>query len=190
MPERAERLIFAQLGVKDGQTYTELLKNTGLDKDTFSKSLKKMKHDKRIRHKKKLYFHVFKIQNPLLLNLKETLTVVNHLERHIQLIKETNTPFDFGFLLIITLMRLLIKLSIEQHTAEKINSREKKMFEDISFLFNETIKQVFELLRKNNPKRMATLKKALEISMFDPNLLHEMKTLKDIEMIIPNMDKR
>jgi len=184
MSKWGESVIFTQLGLKDGQTFTGLYSNTGINRDSFRKGLKKLKEKKLIRKEGKLYYINSKIKNPMLLSLKDTYTTAKRLEDAMQVIRESKNPFNYGFILICHAMRCLVKLTFERHAVIRLTPREKDEFENLTMLYNTVIEITFKILRKNNSKRMLKLKKALNIAMFDPNLLSAMKKSKSLDSLI------
>jgi len=179
-----ESVIFTQLGLKEGQTFTELLKNSKLNRDTFARGLKGLKKNGLIRKEKKLYYINSKIKNRMLLGIKDFFTKAKTLEVVIQDLEKSKKPFELGFLLIWHSMRFLVMLKIEQYTASRLTPRDKDEFENLTLLYTEVIERTFKILRKVNPKRMMKLKKALNIGMFDPNLLSKMKRKSALDNLI------
>jgi len=175
MSKWSESIVFTQLGLKEGQTWTQLKKNCKINRYSYAKGVIGLKKKKLIRKENNLYYIKSKIKNPMLLEVKGAYTRAKKLEIALQIVREAKNPFDLGFMLIWNVMRFLVMLKIEQYTIIRLTPREKDEFENLIVLYTEVLEQTFKILRKNNPKRMMKLKKALNIAMFNPNLLSSMK---------------
>ena len=164
-----EKIIFA-LVRKNGQTFTELLQNANTNRDSLSKGLGTWREEDVIKKDDRLYYFSTNIKNPLLLSLKDSYTIIKHLDGFVEKIKKMGNPFPSSCKMICSIMGLQIVLKLERYTVPKLTKREKLEFDLFADIFDAATELIFEVLRKKDKHKTQTLKMALVKTIFGQKL--------------------
>ena len=161
MLESQKKIIFA-LGIKNGQTFTELLKNANTNRDSLWKGLNELKKLS-IKKKGNLYY-LTETKNRAIRAFKESNLMDINLKDAMKDLEEYDLPFELGAVLLRTAMYNLSHLTLEQHSAQ-LSDIEKVEIEKLIEFCNKVIEGVFEVLHKKDPEQTIKLSLALGKTM-------------------------
>jgi len=98
------------------------------------------------------------------------------LNKYMKELKEHETPFEIGFVLLRTSMYTLSKLTLEQHSPQ-LTPIEKEEYQKLIEHCNMTIKRTFETLEEIDFKQTIALKKGLDITTTIPQFELKMESV-------------
>ncbi len=180
--ENWEWKIFTSLTLNDvkneGLTFTELQNVAKINSYNFKVGLRKAVHTSKIIKKVGKKYHANSvIKNKTLLTLKDSWMQARYFGKRIDDMKESKKPFEDGLLIILECMRMLVIINIEELSTKKANPKEADEFDNYNYFLKTTIKYVFDILRKINPKRIEKLKLGLKIAMLDRDLIIRLEAI-------------
>jgi len=165
MLESQKKIIYA-LGIKNGQTFTELLKNADTNRDSLAKGLKELKPH--LKQENNLYSLKSETKNKTLLAFKKSNVMNTNFEEAMKELEEHGTPFELGLILIQTISYDMSQLTIQQH-APHVSEIERLEFERLIAYCNKVINGVFDVLWKKDPKQTEEVRRSLQIASIPPH---------------------
>jgi len=182
MPELDTRgRILFELLKKHGQTFTELETNAKTNHNTLARIIKILKKEEIIKNIDGKYHFSTTIKNPVLRSLKGVHTMVYHLDKFLDDLKNMENPFPEGTLKIHDILLLQVLLKLERYSSSRLTKREKIEFDFFDDIFNAITELIFTVLEKKNPRKTKPIKEFLIHKICLPILTEKEKTKKALK---------
>ena len=178
-------MIIQALGPANGQKFSVLSKNLGLNDKTLFTGLMALKKSGYIEQRNGKLWYLYETKNKKIIRFKKSGLMDLNLQQALEELKDSNNPFELGHILLQSVFSTLQELNLEQHKV-KVSDADKSQIEDIIDFCNKVIKNIFKVLKDINEDQTEVLSNSLNIVLSPFSNLYIPKTLKPKERKLAN----